>query len=426
MKNRRNEGIFIKRRKLEYISIDEIKFYERNTRTHSDDQIEQIVQSIQEFGFTNPVLIDENNVLIAGHGRTVAARTMGMTEVPAIRLTGLSETQRKALRIADNQLALNAGWDEELLKIELSELQDVDFNLDLLGFDMSELDDLLQGLGFEPEPEQYREVEEDEPPTTNVQARCKRGDIWQLGNHRLMCGDSTNKETVAMLMGGNKADISFTSPPYNVGHNIGYKNKDSKYVNNDDNNQNYLSFLEKFTNNAMLFSDYTFVNIQQLANNKVDLIDYLNKFKFSLADTIIWDKGHGTPAMAHKVLTSCFEFIYVFSEKATRAIGTKDFHGTINNIIRIPAQRNNEYSDIHNATFPIALPFEIIVNFTNDNNAVLDLFGGTGTTLIACEQLNRQCYMMELDEHYCDVIIQRWENHTGNKAKRITQATTCA
>jgi DNA modification methylase len=248
----------------------------------------------------------------------------------------------------------------------------------------------------------------------------KQGQIYQLGKHRLMCGDSTSASDVEKLMNDTIAHISFTSPPYNVGHNLGYDNS-SKYENDDDDKSNYVEFLKEFTNNAYNHSQYTFVNIQQLSNNKVDLIKWLYEFKHRLCDTIIWDKGHAAPAMAHKVMNSCFEYIYIFNESAKRTVGTKDFHGNIKNVVKIPSQRNNEYSNIHNATFPIELPTYIIQNFSNANETILDLFGGTGTTLIACEQLERTCYMMELDPKYVDVIIQRWEQFTGQKAVLLNE-----
>ncbi len=386
------------------LHINDLTPYDKNAKIHTPEQIEQIKASITQFGMNDPIGVwGDKNIIVEGHGRLMALKELGHTEVDCIRLDHLSDDERKAYTLAHNKLTLNTDFDFDLLQSEL----------DVIELDMSE-------FGFEELEAKIVATEQDEVvPDVPDEPKSKLGDIYQLGEHRLMCGDSTDKETVAKLMDGDKASVSFTSPPYNVGHNIGYDGKDSKYANDDDNNQEYLSFLVNFTNNAMRFSEYTFVNIQQLANNKIDLIDYLNKFKLKLADTIIWDKGHGTPAMAHKVLTSCFEFIYVFSEKATRAIGTKDFHGTVNNIIRVGAQHNNEFADIHNATFPIALPNEIITNFTNKNDAVLDLFGGTGTTLIACEKLNRKCYMMELDPKYVDVIIQRWEEFTGKQAIKL-------
>lgn len=386
------------------LHINDLTPYEKNAKIHTKEQIEQMKASIKQFGMNDPIGVwGDKNIIVEGHGRLMALKELGHTEVDCIRLDHLTDDERKAYTLAHNKLTLNTDFDFDLLQSELDAIE-----IDMVEFGFDEL-----------EAEIVANEQDDVVPEVPDEPKSKLGDVYQLGEHRLMCGDSTDKETVAKLMDGDKASVSFTSPPYNVGHNIGYDGKDSKYANDDDNNQEYLSFLINFTNNAMRFSEYTFVNIQQLANNKIDLIDYLNKFKLKLADTIIWDKGHGTPAMARKVLTSCFEFIYVFSEKATRAIGTKDFHGTVNNIIRVGAQHNNEFADIHNATFPIALPNEIITNFTNKNDAVLDLFGGTGTTLIACEKLNRKCYMMELDPKYVDVIIQRWEDFTGKKAVKL-------
>ena len=286
-----------------------------------------------------------------------------------------------------------------------------------IAYDTETLSDWGIDVNFEIEEEE-KEVVEDEVPE-EVETKCKLGDIWQLGEHRLMCGDSTKVDDVEKLMNGEKADISFQSPPYNVGANIGYKNKQSKYINDDDNKNDYLEFLLKFTNNSINNAEYTFVNIQQLANNKIDIVDYLHKMKNLLSDTIIWDKGNGVPNIARKVMSCAFEYIFIFNKNAKRAIGVKDWQGTVSNIIRVGHQSKNDYSKIHNATFPIELPKEIINNFTNNNSIVLELFGGTGTTLIACEQLNRKCYTMELDEHYCDVIITRWENLTGKKAVKI-------
>lgn len=390
--------------KIYRLNIDDLTPYENNAKIHTPEQIQQIKESIQMFGMNDPVAIwGDKNIIVEGHGRLMALKELGRTDVDCIRLDHLTDDERKAYTLAHNQTTLNTGFDFDTLQ---AELEAIDFDMTKFGFD-------------ELESEIEANENDDVVPDAPVEPVAQLGDVYQLGCHRLMCGDSTSITDVDKLMDGNVADVSFTSPPYNVGHNVGYEGKDSKYENNDDNNQEYLSFLTDFTNNALKHSKYTFVNIQQLANNKIDLVDYLNKFKFKLADTMIWDKGHGAPAMARKVLTSCFEFIYVFSEKASRAIGTKDFHGTVSNIVRIPPQRNNEYSDIHNATFPLALPQEIIENFTNKNDSVLDLFGGTGTTLIACEKLNRQCFMMEYEPKYVDVIIQRWEEYTGKRAVKL-------
>ena len=236
-----------------------------------------------------------------------------------------------------------------------------------------------------------------------------------------MCGDSTKEEDVAKLMDGEKADISFTSPPYNADctPTEAVNGKKTKYNGNDDNKtvNEYTKFLDLYIKNAVKHSDYTFMNVQSIKNNKIALIDVLYDNKDIYADTMIWDKIHGQPAMAENVMNSVFEYIHIFSKKANRAIGSIYFRGTIDNILHIPPQRRNEFSKIHNATFSVEFASYFVKNFAL--KSVLDLFGGTGTTLIACEQLGRKCYMMELDPKYVDVIIKRWEDFTGKKAVKI-------
>ena len=405
--------------KLEYLPLETLKAYERNTRTHSDEQIEQLKNSITEFGFTNPILIDENNVIIAGHGRSVAARSIGLNEVPCIRLKGLTETQRKALRIADNQLALNAGWDEELLRIELEEIKAEDFNLDLIGFSLDELETLLK------EPEDEKVVEEDNAPEIAPE-RCHKGDIWQLGNHRLMCGDSTDEKCVEMLMGGERADIAFTSPPYGAADSSKLREKyvhgkrklKSFYDEHDDDKRGWKHLFLCSLNNMMKHSFTQFVNVQMLADNKVDLISVVNDFSERLVDIIIWDKHHAAPQMHSNILNNRFEFIFIFdNENNSRTIRYGNFHGNEQNLIEVVLEQN-KYADVHKAVFPVALPAEIL-RINSKAKSCLDLFGGTGTTLIACEQIGKKCFMMELSDKYCDIIIQRWENLTGQKAVKL-------
>jgi len=252
----------------------------------------------------------------------------------------------------------------------------------------------------------------------------KKGEVWQLGNHRLLCGDSTKEEDVAKLMNGNKADIEFTSPPYNAGASATLSgntpSKNSKYLSNNDDLDNYDELLFKSTENGILFSKYAIINIQLLAGNKLVFCDYLHKFKDQLCDIAIWRKTATAPAAAERVMNSQFEFVLFFSqENNSRAVGTKKFRGTVSNVFDCPPQRKNEFSSIHAATFSVEFVSYYINNFSNKNDSVLDLFGGTGTTLVACEQLNRVCYMMELDEKYASVIIDRWEKFTGQVAKKI-------
>ena len=395
--------------------------YAKNSRTHSDAQVAQVAASIKEFGWTNPILIDGDNGIIAGHGRLMAARKLGMEEVPCIELDGMTENQKKAYIIADNKLALNSGWDVELLGLELGALQEDGFDLDLIGFDADELAKLL-----EPEIEEGL-TDEDEVPGTPDEPKTKPGDIYQLGNHRLMCGDSTSIDAVEKLLDGEEVDFLFTSPPYNAGKSESLSGNthtiDNKYgMYNDNKTQNeYLDLLCGFTNAWMWSCQCMAINIQQLAGNKVAFIDYLAEYKSHLIDIAIWDKKHGAPQMAKNVLSNRFEYIVFLSqtENPSRAIPTADFQGTIQNVYEGQSNRSNEYSSVHAATFPVDFPEWAITSFTKPKMIVADCFGGTGTTLIACEKTHRSARLMELDPKYCDVIVKRWEEFTGKTAKLL-------
>ena len=391
------------------VAVDKLIPYVNNAKQHSDSQVTKIASSIREFGFLNPVLIDASYNVIAGHGRILAAKKLQMDEVPCLFVEGLTDAQRKAYILADNRLSELGEWDMELVMGELAELDDLGFDTELTGFE------------FEVEPEIIDD--EDDIPEPPTEPKAKLGDLYQLGRHRLICGDSTDVNVIERLMDGAKADIAFTSPPYNADFTpseIG-TNKKTKYNGNDDNktDSEYRDFLNAYLRCALPVSEYVFMNVQSIANNKISLIDVLSDNKDIYADTIIWDKQNGQPAMGKNILNSVFEYIHVFSHKANRAIGTIDFRGTIDNILHLPPQRHNEYSDIHNATFGVEFASWFISRFAKES--VLDSFGGTGTTLIACEQLNRKCYMCELDPKYVDVIVERWETFTGKKAVLISE-----
>lgn len=393
--------------------------YVNNSRTHSDEQVAQIAASIKEFGWTNPILVDGSNGIIAGHGRLSAARKLGMDSIPVIELSYLSETQKKALIIADNKLALNAGWDTTTLSLELEALQETDFDLSLLGFSDKELNELL-------EPEIVEGLtDEDAVPEAPVEPKTKLGDIYQLGNHRLMCGDSTSIDAVEKLMGNDVAEFMFTSPPYNAGDSEKLSGNthtdDNKYATyrDDKTSDEYLDLLCGFTNAWMPYTKVMAINLQQLAGNKIAFIEYLNHFKCNFIDIAIWHKNHGAPAMAKNVMNSVFEYIIFLSQEKnpSRAFQISDFRGTVKNVYEAPPNRNNEFSSVHAATFPLHLPEWGITTFTKQNTIIADCFGGTGTTLIACEKTGRQARVMELDPKYCDVIVKRWEDFTGKKAE---------
>ena len=394
--------------KIEYVNKEDLKPYANNAKIHTAEQVEQIKKSIEQFGFNDPIAIWKDNEIIEGHGRLLAVMEMDdIKNVPIIRLDDLTDEQRKAYTLVHNKLTMNTDFDFELLSGELDDIFDID--MEQFGFEIS-IDD-----------EEPAEVVEDEIPE-EAETRCKLGDIWQLKNHRLICGDSTDVNVIDRLMDGVKADMCFQSPPYNIGKNaqLNDRDDDNKYINYNDDNPEYRELLTATTENAINNSRYVGINIQMLSGNKKDFVLWLSDFREYLCDIAIWYKDNVAPAMARRVMNSAFEFIVFFSrENQSRAIGTNDFRGTVSNVYQSHIQSGNEYSKIHSATFPVNFAGHFIDCFTNKDDTVLDLFGGSGSTLIACEQLNRKCYMAELDPHYCDVIITRWENFTGEKAVKL-------
>jgi len=386
-----------------------------NPRVLRDDKFQKLKKSITDFPKMmelRPIVVDDNVVILGGNMRYRALQDIyGKNgEIPDAWVKSaadLTEDEKRQFVIKDN--ADFGEWDWDMLANEWDAEELADWGIDTPA-----------DWGKE-----TKEVEEDDFDTDKdeVETVCQKGDIFQLGDHRLMCGDSTDAASVALLMDGQKADITFTSPPYNAGFGkcLTKDNGRSKYTNGSDDNlsqSEYREFLQKSINNALASSEFSFFNIQMLANNKTAFVDILHDNVKNLADIIVWDKQRAQPQLAERVLNSVVEFVLCFSDKGTRAIGVKKFHGTLENIIHIPP-KHNEFSEEHNAVFPIDLPTHFINNFSE--KSVLDLFGGSGTTMIAAEQLGRKCYMMELDPHYCDVIIARWEKLTGKKAEKINR-----
>jgi DNA modification methylase len=398
--------------------------YARNSRTHSAAQVDKIAASIREFGFLNPVITDGSNGIIAGHGRILAAQKLGIDEVPTIDAAHLTDAQRRAYIIADNRLALDAGWDDEMLRVELGDLQANGFDLALTGFNLDEIsvlmaDDATVGLTDEDAVPDAPEV-----PTTVL------GDVWLLGRHRLMCGDSTSVDAVDKLMDGRKANICFTSPPYNAGSmNIKGNNSTGGKYNSFDDNQTadeFFGFLS--ANMACMISaaDEVFYNIGLVQNNKRTIFKMVDAFGDTFKDVIYWKKKTAAPHIQKGVINNLVEFILCFGDGKRKFVNPQFGQGTYWNVIEGPGAGGNEYSDIHKATFPVYLPENIITNFTGMNAIVIDCFGGTGTTMIACEKTARDCRMMELDPKYCDVIITRWQEFTGQAATLEGSAQTYA
>jgi DNA modification methylase len=349
----------------------------------------------------------------------MAARKLGMEEVPTISLDHLSKAQQKALVIADNQLALNAGWDIDMLKVEIEGLQLEDFNIDLLGFD----DNFLDGL-FEKEPSEGL-TDEDAVPEAPETPITVQGDVWVMGRHRVVCGDATNIDD------WNKLEIedgivTFSSPPYNLGDSIklsgnsSLKGKDSAYSTYQDNasEQGYIELIEGALSCGITQCDVVAFNLQPLAKSKRPLMKLMADHSSHLIDIITWDKGHAAPAMAEGVMSSRYEWIFLFSSKddASRSIPYASWRGKWSNVYQAPPQRNNEFAKIHGATFPVHLPEFVIGDIMNRSRGVVDCFCGTGTTIIAAEKLGKIGYGIELDPKYVDVIIKRWQDFTGQKA----------
>jgi hypothetical protein len=397
--------------------------YARNARTHSDAQVAQIAASIKEFGFTNPVLTHGNDIL-AGHGRVLAARKLGMATVPTIDLSHLTKTQARAYILADNQLSLNAGWEAEMLALELAELNADGFDLDLLGFP-----DVAGLMNPEPEGGLAPGVDEDAVPEPTKVPITKPGDIITLGRHRLMCGSATDRAAWESLELAGAVGV-FTSPPYGAGnvaklrdHYVkGVKKRESFYIGHSDAPDEWLDLMVGWTSLAVELADCVVCNVQMLADNKRSMVEWAHTFNAQLVDVMVWDKVNGAPQMQSNVLTNVFEWVYIFAkvgQPASRALPLANFHGTIGNVIRIdPRKEKNESSEVHRAVMPVALADWFIENVIPSAGMVVDPFGGSGTTLIACEKLNKPCRMIELDPIYCDVIVARWEQATGQKAVR--------
>ena len=388
--------------KIEYVSKDQLKPYEKNAKLHTDDQVEQIKRSIEEFGFNDPIAVWHEDEIIEGHGRLLAVMEMPEIEtVPIIRLDDLTDEQRRAYMLVHNKLTMNTDFDFELLDSELGGIVDID---------MSEF-----GFDIEIEEEEPDEIIDDEVPE-EVETRCKLGDIWQLGNHRLICGDSTSIEQVDRLMNGEYADMVFTDPPWNV--NYGATNhptwKQRSIKNDSMSTEDFKEFMYKSfkaMNNASKAGCMTYVvmSAQEWGNMMLTLAE--NDYHWS--STIIWNKDQ--LVLSRKDYHTKYEPIwYGWKAGESRLCPLED-----RKQCDVWDFERPKRSDEHPTMKPVPLVARAITNSSKKGNNVLDLFGGSGTTLIACEQTGRKCFMSELDPKYCDVIIQRWENFTGKKAVKL-------
>ena len=397
------------KRNLEYLSPDDLIPYANNAKKHPKDQVLRISKSIKEFGFNAPVIIDSKNNIVAGHGRILAAKKLKLETVPCVRVDHLTEKQKKAYILADNRLTELGEWDLEILN---TELQDIEYDLDIIGFDGWKVESHLKGL-----------TDEDECPEIPKTPKSKLGDVWILGDHRLMCADSTDAEKVAVLMDGEKADMVFTDPPYGVSYAA--KNK---YLNTISRGNHIQKEIENDHMNVEDTSDFVFKAFCRIKENLAERSSYyitapqggdlmmmmmmmMKKAGIPLRHCLIWVKNNHV--LGRTDYNYKHEPILFGWDKA------HDFYGAGEHKFstwEIPKPLKN---DLHPTMKPIALIENACLNSTKEGQIVLDIFGGSGSTLIACEKTKRKCRVMEVDPHYCDVVVKRWEDYTGKRAEKI-------
>jgi DNA modification methylase len=395
-------------KQIKWETVDKLIPYAKNARTHSDEQVAQIAGSIKEFGFNNPILVDKDNSVIAGHGRLMAARKLGMDKVPVVELQHLTESQRKAYVLADNRIALNSAWDTSMLSLELQDLKD-DIDLSLLGFDPDELDALLN-----PIEETEGLTDEDAVPDVPDEPKTKLGDIYILGNHRLMCGDSTSIDDAEKLMDGLLADLVFTDPPYNVDYSGRGANNLGTIKNDNMSAEDFEQFCRDiFTTYSAIMKPLACIYVCHPDSASAPKIAFEKTFaeQFKKSSTIIWMKQ--SAGMGWQDYRAQHEpILYGWKEGKGSHFNAGD--RTKTSIWKIGRDAQSSY--VHPTQKPVCLPEEAIINSSKGSDCVVDLFGGSGSTLIACEKTGRVNRSMELDPKYCDVIVARWEQFTGKKA----------
>ncbi len=408
------------------ININQIKPYKNNPKLHNKKQVSQIVNSIKEFGFVNPILIDEDGEIIAGHGRYMAAQAMNMTNVPAIVLSHLSDAQKRMYRIADNKLTELGKWSPELLQIEFKELSvmDVDLDLEITGFETEEIDRFVLENFKQPNPK-----EEEIPVMTEVDKKCKNGDIWQLGRHLFVCGDALKAETYAKLMGEKRANMVLTDPPFNdVVANIGsmgkIKHDEFAMASGEMSVTEFTNFLETFMQHAKNYSvdgslHYLFMDWRHILEISTAASSVYDEIK----NICVWVKNNGGMGSLYR---SQHELCFIYKNGKSSHTNNINLgaHGNYRTNVWQYAGANGstegrENLKLHPTVKPVIMLKDAILDITKRGDIVLDCFLGSGSTLMACEQTGRTCYGIELEPKYCDVVIKRYEQLTGDKAIKI-------
>lgn len=413
---------------LEHISPERLQPWERNARTHSKAQVRQITDSIKTFGFTNPVLIDRECRILAGHGRVEAAKLLKLASVPCIRLEHMTADEKRAYVLADNKLALNAGWDEDLLAQELDALQglDLDFDLEITGFSIAEIDTLVEGLNPEEPDDPGDDVLIQEAPR-----RCGVGDVWQLGRHRLVCGDSLDPEVVATLMDGAQARMVFSDPPYNVpidGHvgNSGkVQHREFAMASGEMSSAQFTEFLRSaFSNMAEVSHDGAIHFLCMDWRHMREMLDAGEAVYSELKNLITWVKDNGGMGTFYR---SRHELIFAFKVGTASHINTFElgqggrYRTNVWQYRGVNTMRKGRMEELslHPTVKPVQMIADAIRDVSGRGDVVLDVFGGSGSTLIAAEKTGRRGFLCELDQIYCDRILARWEAFAHAEAEQL-------
>ena len=411
--------------RIEMTPVARLRAYERNARIHSRKQVAQIADSIRRFGFTNPVLVSDDNEIVAGHGRVLAARQIGMTEVPVLRLSHLSAEERRAYVLADNKLALNAGWDQGLLALELQALIDLEFDVTVTGFSLAEIDLTLDHAR---EASVASPDDADLVPPLPEQAATKTGDLWQLGRHRLLCGDARASADVERLVGAGRVDLVFTDPPYNVpiqGHVGGLgrtRHREFAFASGEMSETEFTEFLRTTLGNvAPVAKDGSIAFVCMDWRHMRELMAAADSVFSELKNLCVWNKTNGGMGSFYR---SKHELVFVYkigTAPHTNAFGLGETGRYRTNvwdyagISSLGAKRADELA-MHPTVKPVAMIADAIRDCSKRGEVVLDVFGGSGSTLMAAETCGREARLLEFDAIYCDTIVNRWQTYTGKQA----------
>lgn len=413
---------------LDYRSINELCENNSNPRTHSDCQLKKLEKSLKEFGFVVPLIIDEHNIIISGNGVFRAAKSIGYSEVPTVMIDHLTNAQKKALIIAINRISEDAGWDNTILKADFEILLENHFDLSVTGFETPEIDLIM--LDLDSEGEEQNDPEDELPEESDIQERVKTGDLWQLGNHKMLCGNSLDEKAIKAIMGAFKAQMVFTDPPYNVKVNGNVcesgKHKEFAMASGEMTEAEFIGFLNKsMTNLVNHTTDGSIHFICMDWKHAKEMLIAADGLYSGLKNICVWDKGSGGMGSLYR---SQHEFIFVFKNGAASHINNVELgkHGRYRtNVWQYPGVRASnpdslEDLKLHPTVKNMSMVADAILDCSKQNDIVLDTFAGSGTTLLAAEKVKRKAYVVEYEPHYCDIILHRWEKLTGKTAELLS------